>query len=835
MQIRIVFAAAVLSLAHTSLAFDASPDASPQPQRHSWQTPAAIDDPRVAAIFDAERADPSRAVSSFISVNDDPEGDMPRDLAFLQDGSAVVIANQDSDTVTFLDADTRTITDTLAVGDYPVDVAVTPDNRYAVVPCVLSNEVAVIDVASRTLAALIPITGLQPYRVAVTADSRYAVVGVINDAISSAFSVIDLDTLSESLSFASASQGVIGFFFTPESGISSALFTQFALTPDGSKILYPDRGGARVLIYDRAAGTQLASLATSASPSAVDVSSDGTLAVVTHEFGVRRLTTIDPNALSISATLVTTADFSDGVVRITPDKTHAIGAILNNAVFVNLTTGATAATISTGTVGDIELSFDGQFAFVSNFNSSVINVATRTLAKTLTLAACADAAVSPVDHRAVALNNRFREDAQVYNINGAAGFVEGLSLSGAAPEGDATRDLAISADGRIAVACNNTSRNVAIIDLRTQLVRSYVDVGERPLDVAITPDGQTAVVCAADANAVKIIDLNTDAVVATLPVFTRPARVRVSPDSQFAYVLNVAAPDQISFIQLNGAGSTILSQITAGETGSALGYTYSEISGIELSPDGATLAVCDSFNDRLRLYDTATRTLLTTVTVGDFPIRVAFNPAGTRAYVANAFSDNVSVVNVAGAGSTLITSTGAFDFPLTVNVDDAGAFAYIGNSGTSPGIRVLDAATNTIVATVSFGSDSPRDVAYSPLDSVLYAGTVNGTVTRVSAAGAASAILDTLTISGSPSDVVYDDRRARVILAQPVPDGVDLVQFGCDADLDGDRTVTLSDLGLLLADWACAGGGCVGDADEDGDTDLSDLGILLADFGALCD
>ena len=54
-------------------------------------------------------------------------------------------------------------------------------------------------------------------------------------------------------------------------------------------------------------------------------------------------------------------------------QTHAIAAISNNVIFVNLRTGVTTATLNTGVVGDIELSFDGQYAFVSNFNARIID------------------------------------------------------------------------------------------------------------------------------------------------------------------------------------------------------------------------------------------------------------------------------------------------------------------------------------------------------------------------------------------------------------------------------------------------------------------------------
>jgi hypothetical protein len=39
-------------------------------------------------------------------------------------------------------------------------------------------------------------------------------------------------------------------------------------------------------------------------------------------------------------------------------------------------------------------------------------------------------------------------------------------------------------------------------------------------------------------------------------------------------------------------------------------------------------------------------------------------------------------------------------------------------------------------------------------------------------------------------------------------------------------------LGILLADWGCAGGDCPGDGD--GDTDHADLGVLLANWGEGC-
>ncbi len=53
----------------------------------------------------------------------------------------------------------------------------------------------------------------------------------------------------------------------------------------------------------------------------------------------------------------------------------------------------------------------------------------------------------------------------------------------------------------------------------------------------------------------------------------------------------------------------------------------------------------------------------------------------------------------------------------------------------------------------------------------------------------------------------------------------------CPGDLNGDRSVNESDLGLLLQSWQSGPGG---DADGDGDTDESDLGILLQNWQVTC-
>ena len=729
---------------------------------------------RGLAVDDAVTSGPS---VGFVTVNDLPENDMPREVAYSADGTEAVIVGRDTDTVSFLDVATLAIPHSVTVGDFPVHVAVTPDNQYAVVPNLSSDTVSIIDIPTHSLVANVPITGSQPFRVAVTSDSAFAVVGVINDGVNSSISVIDLATQTEVRSFGTVPQGAYGFFFTPEPGIFGNLYTTFALSPDDATLVIPDRGNDQVAIYDITNGSQVAVLPTDAVPTSVDISDDGALAVIGLQGGGATVVTIDLTVLSITNSFVTPNSPSAALIRVTPDKTHAILPIQNAVEFINLTTGAVASTISTGVVGDIEISFDGQYALVSNFNFRIIDIASQSLVKTIPFAACVESAASPTQQRVVALNNRFREDAHVYDTDGAAGFLEGAVLTGPANEADAPRTLAVVPDGSRVLIAGNTSDNVTALDLPTFQVAGYLPAGRRALGIEVSEDGQTAVVANGTDDTVSILDLGVPFTeVATLSTPATPAEVEISPDGTRAYVTSLAGTDRLYFIDLAGGASSVTASLITGQMGS-VGYTYGVFSGLTLSPDGSTLAVCISFDDELLLVDTATETEIARVPVGDFPIRASFSSDSSKVYVSHSFGDNLYEVTVAGAGSSVTGIAQNIEFPLQVTVGPEDEFVYVGSFDFSnPNLAVVETASMTKVATVPLNS---RPRSHARAGSGLFVTLTDGELARVALAGPATSVVETVPLDGSPSDMVFSAATGLAICAQPgADDGVNLVQFG---------------------------------------------------------
>ncbi|MDP1383979.1 beta-propeller fold lactonase family protein, partial [Priestia megaterium] len=68
---------------------------------------------------------------------------------------------------------------------------------------------------------------------------------------------------------------------------------------------------------------------------------------------------------------------------------------------------------------------------------------------------------------------------------------------------------------------------------------------------------------------------------------------------------------------------------------------------VAITPDGNHAYVTNKFSDNVSVINTATNTVISTISVGYKPSGVAITPDGNHAYVTNKFSDNVSVINTA--------------------------------------------------------------------------------------------------------------------------------------------------------------------------------------------
>jgi len=115
------------------------------------------------------------------------------------------------------------------------------------------------------------------------------------------------------------------------------------------------------------------------------------------------------------------------------------------------------------------------------------------------------------------------------------------------------------------------------------------------------------------------------------------------------------------------------------------------------------------------VIDTSTNTVAATVGAGANPSRVAVSPDGTRAYVTNSGSSNVSVIatasNTAGSNNVSVIATATNTVvatvtvglkPIGIAVAPGGNHAYVTNANSN-NVSVIATATNTVMATVGGG------------------------------------------------------------------------------------------------------------------------------------
>jgi YVTN family beta-propeller protein len=126
--------------------------------------------------------------------------------------------------------------------------------------------------------------------------------------------------------------------------------------------------------------------------------------------------------------------------------------------------------------------------------------------------------------------------------------------------------------------------------------------------------------------------------------------------------------------------------------------------GVAVSPDGTKAYVTNLSSNNVSVINTADNTVDATITVGTTPEGVAVSPDGTKAYVANFNDDNVSVIN---------TTTNVIDATITVGTDPYGVAvspdgttAYVTNYGSN-NVSVIDLLAN---ASASASADTDPGV-----------------------------------------------------------------------------------------------------------------------------
>jgi YVTN family beta-propeller protein len=191
---------------------------------------------------------------------------------------------------------------------------------------------------------------------------------------------------------------------------------------------------------------------------------------------------------------------------------------------------------------------------------------------------------------------------------------------------------------------NEDEGALSFVDFATGKVTRTVEVGKEPEGVKASPDGKTVWVTSEVASLVHVIDTASGKVVKNVKVGKRPRRFALTPDGSQLWVTNEL-----------GASVTILSTkdyaVLDTLKFSVKGARDTDITpvGVTMTRDGKRAFVALGRANHVAFVDVASRKVTDLVLVGKRAWNVALDKAESRLVVTNGLSDDVTIVEVAGA------------------------------------------------------------------------------------------------------------------------------------------------------------------------------------------
>lgn len=229
------------------------------------------------------------------------------------------------------------------------------------------------------------------------------------------------------------------------------------------------------------------------------------------------------------------------------------------------------------------------------------------------------------------------------------------------PLGDEPEAFDLSPDGKTIYVSNEDEGAVSFIDATNGKVLKSIKVGKEPEGVKVSADGKTLYVTSEVASLVHVIDVASGSIVKNVKVGKRPRRMAFTPDGKELWVTN----------ELD-ASVSIIDTATRAVIGSlkfeVKGARSEDITpvGIQMSRDGKRAFVALGRANHVAFVDVPQRKVTNLVLVGKRAWNVTLDKAEARLYVVNGLSDDVTVVDVAGAKPIKSIPVGRVPYGLVV-------------------------------------------------------------------------------------------------------------------------------------------------------------------------
>jgi YVTN family beta-propeller protein len=280
-----------------------------------------------------------------------------------------------------------------------------------------------------------------------------------------------------------------------------------------------------------------------------------------------------------------------------------------------------------------------------------------------------------------------------------------LKVLATVPTGNAPHEVAATADGRFAFACNYGTgpapgNTISIIDIGARKELTRLDLGPLMRPHGITEAGGKIYFTIEGSRAVARLDPSTrhvDWVMGTGQDGTH--MVVVKPDQSKLYTANIAA-GTVTMIRLAPVqGAESIASIEVGKGSEA----------IDMSPDGREVWIAHRSDSGMSIIDTATDKVKATFQTVKSPFRVKFTPDGRRVLVSDPMAGEIVIYDVSTHQEMKRIKIGGA--PVGILVQPNGERAYIAETQANK-VAVLDLSSMEIKATIDPGRE-PDGMAWA--------------------------------------------------------------------------------------------------------------------------
>ena len=297
------------------------------------------------------------------------------------------------------------------------------------------------------------------------------------------------------------------------------------------------------------------------------------------------------------------------------------------------------------------------------------------------------------------------------------------------------------AEDPVLLVANKNGNSLYVVDAASLSVTDSVATGAGPHEVAAAPEARRAYVANYAAGTISVIDVDdgTEEDRWAVDGYSRLHGIAVGPAEEHVYVTAEAQQAVLELVAASGAvdrvfetgqdathmlavtsdgaslfatsiGSGTASKINL-DTGELVAHTETGAGaeGVAVTPTDEAVWVTNRADDTVSILDAASASVVDSLAVPGFPIRVAFSPDGEHALVSAPRAGEVALFDVEDARVSTRLDVG--EKPIGVLAPTT-ARAFVANSGSGT-VNVIDLDSQSVVDTFSAGR-GPDGMAYLP-------------------------------------------------------------------------------------------------------------------------